>query len=56
MRETLSPLELINDTAERGVRDIQEYVNAARDGGQKDVSFLFPMLTKLNHVNSRKIR
>ena len=34
MRETLSPLELINDTAARGVRDIQQYVNAARDGGQ----------------------
>ena len=41
-----APLELINDTAERGDREIQEYVNAAGDGGQTDVSFLFPVLTK----------
>ena len=34
MRETLSPLEVVNDTAERGVKDIQEYANAARDNGQ----------------------
>ena len=34
IRETLSPLEVVNDTAETGVKDIQEYANAARDNGQ----------------------
>ena len=32
--ETLSLLEVVNDTAERGVRDIQEYANSARDKGK----------------------
>ena len=35
MKETVSHLEVVNDTAERGVKDIQEYANAARDGGQR---------------------
>ena len=34
MRETHSPLEVVKDSAERGVKDIQEYANAARDNGQ----------------------
>ena len=34
MRETHSPLEVVNDTAERGIKDKQEYANAARDNGQ----------------------
>ena len=34
MKETLSPLEVVNGTAERGVKDIQEYANAARDNDQ----------------------
>ena len=34
MKETLSPLEVVNGTAERGVKDIKEYANAARDNDQ----------------------
>ena len=40
MRETLPPREVVNDTAERGVRDIQEYVNAVRDQGQRGRTIL----------------
>ena len=37
MRETHSPLEVVNNTAERGVKDIQqEYANAARDNSQTE--------------------
>ena len=35
LRETLFPLGVVNDTPERGVKDIQEYANAARDGSQR---------------------
>ena len=33
MREILYRRKVVNDTAESGVKDIQEYANAARDWG-----------------------
>ena len=40
MRETLYSLDVINNTAERGVKDIQEYANAARDKGRRGHTIL----------------
>ena len=31
MKETVSGIEVVNDTAERWVNDIQDYANVARD-------------------------
>ena len=56
MRETLSPLEVINDTAERE-EVLKTYKCMWMLPGtrvKEDVSFLGPILTKLNCVNSRK--
>ena len=33
MKNTVCCLQVVNDTAERSIKDIQEYANAARDGG-----------------------
>ena len=40
MRETLYSLDVINITAERGVKDIQEYANAATDKGRRGRTIL----------------
>ncbi len=34
MKEVVQNLAVVNDTAERGVKDVIDYANAARDGGQ----------------------
>ena len=52
MRETLSPLEVVNDTVERGVKDIQEYANTARDIGQTGRIILVSNSHIVNCVNS----
>jgi len=35
MASIMSDLAVVNDAADRGVKDIQDYANAARDGDQR---------------------
>ena len=36
MRDIVTKLEVVNDVAERGVKDIQDYADAARDGAYRE--------------------
>ena len=35
IKETVSGIEVVNDTAERWAKDIQDYAKAARDGAHR---------------------
>ncbi len=36
MARQVSNLEVVNDSAERGIKDIQDYANSAQDGGHRE--------------------
>lgn len=36
MKEIVTNLSVVNDAAERGVKDIQDYANVARDGSCRE--------------------
>lgn len=36
MRQIVSDIAVVNDAAERGVKDVQEYANAAADGAERE--------------------
>ena len=36
MKNTVNRIEVVNDAAERTVKDVQDYANAARDGGRRE--------------------
>lgn len=36
MNDIVITISVVNDTAERGVKDIEDYANASRDGDHRD--------------------
>ena len=36
MKSIISSLSVVNDTAERGIKDIEDYANSAKDGQERD--------------------
>ena len=36
MKSIISSLSVVNDTAERGIRDIEDYANSAKGGQERD--------------------
>ena len=36
MKDLISSLSVVNDTAGRGVKDVQDYANASRDGNYRE--------------------
>ena len=55
MSAILSDLAVVNDAAERCVRDIQEYANAANDGNQRGNIILVSGFPHSSRMRWRKI-